>query len=76
MPARNEKVRIEDFIYTQSISPRSLLPQRAAGLSRIAAMSLCSKRMELCSTQNVARDLGKALAPRARCSLSVTYQKR
>ncbi len=30
MPARSEKVRIKDFIYTQSISPRYLLPQRAA----------------------------------------------
>ena len=42
MPARSEKVRIKDFIYTQSISPRYLLPQRAAGLSRIAATQLCS----------------------------------
>ena len=45
MPARSEKVRIEDFIYTQSISPRSLLQQRAAGLSRITATQLCSKRV-------------------------------
>ena len=80
MPARNEKVRIEDFIYTQSISPALPFyhnaPPVCQGLSRSSsesAANIVSAQRDVATA--LCRRVGQARSTPRRCEAATVINR-